>query len=212
MQDDDGWGIVGMAIQSSCGLSDKEEAVRLIVGRWGVSAGPRYGRDTGGRTPLHLAALLSSPQIVSVLLNRGASPAALTDSGLSAYDMVMDMEGRESISLLLDPLHADEPSETQQGDSSRYTQQPMSPRRKELIQRRRIRIATRSQREERRVSRARVAADRERWVRERARNIGVNAGILFPAPENKPAKDEEEADNEEEEDAEMAVSAALCSC
>lgn len=45
MEDEEGWGVVGMALEATCGRQDKEEAVRAIVGRWGVDAGPRGGRD-----------------------------------------------------------------------------------------------------------------------------------------------------------------------
>ena len=45
MEDDDGWGLVGMAVQSSCGRQEMEEGVRLIVGRWGLTVGPRTGCD-----------------------------------------------------------------------------------------------------------------------------------------------------------------------
>jgi hypothetical protein len=45
MEDEDGWGLAGMAIQYSCGRQDKEEGVRTIVGRWGLKIGPREGCD-----------------------------------------------------------------------------------------------------------------------------------------------------------------------
>ena len=58
MEDEDGWGIVGMAIQGSCGHREREAVVRAVVGRWGLEAGPRQGRDKGAffsvSTPLEL--------------------------------------------------------------------------------------------------------------------------------------------------------------
>jgi len=45
MEDEDGWGVVGMAIQGSCGHREREAVVRAVVGRWGLEAGPRQGRD-----------------------------------------------------------------------------------------------------------------------------------------------------------------------
>lgn len=45
MADDDGWGLVGMAVQSSCGRQETEEGVRAIISRWGLETGPRGGRD-----------------------------------------------------------------------------------------------------------------------------------------------------------------------
>ncbi len=47
MQDEDGCGLVGMSVQSSCGRQEMEEGVRLIFGRWGLETGPRGGRDRG---------------------------------------------------------------------------------------------------------------------------------------------------------------------
>jgi hypothetical protein len=45
MEDEDGWGIVGMAVQATCGRQEEEEGVRVIVGRWGLNPGARGGRD-----------------------------------------------------------------------------------------------------------------------------------------------------------------------
>ena len=47
LEDEDGWGVVGMAIQGSCGHREREAVVRAVVGRWGLEAGPRQGRDKG---------------------------------------------------------------------------------------------------------------------------------------------------------------------
>jgi hypothetical protein len=53
MEDEDGWGVVGMAIQGSCGHREREAVVRAIVTRWGSEAGLRQGRDNG-KPPLWL--------------------------------------------------------------------------------------------------------------------------------------------------------------
>lgn len=45
LEDEDGWGIVGIAVQSSCGKTDKEEVVKAVVSRWGLDRGQRGGRD-----------------------------------------------------------------------------------------------------------------------------------------------------------------------
>jgi hypothetical protein len=47
MEDEDGWGVVGMAVVGSCGRQEKEEVVRAVVGRWGLDVGPRKGRNRG---------------------------------------------------------------------------------------------------------------------------------------------------------------------
>ena len=45
MSNDDGWSLLGMAVQSTCGRQEMEEGVRAIVNRWGLEIGPRAGRD-----------------------------------------------------------------------------------------------------------------------------------------------------------------------
>ncbi len=49
MSDGDGWGLVGMAVQSSSGRQEMEEGVRAIVSRWGLETGQTGGRDRGER-------------------------------------------------------------------------------------------------------------------------------------------------------------------
>lgn len=197
LEDDDGWGVVGMAIQSSCGQAEREEVVRLVVGRWGVDAGPRNGRDRAGWTPLHLAAIVSSPQIVSVLLNRGASATALTAQGLSPYDLISGMEGREALAILLDPL-ADQPTPQEPEDGH------IEPQRRELLKRRRIRQATEAARTAKRGELKRIALERERWVRERAKHIGVESSVLFNPDESHGVGEVEEETDTDGEDADEA--------
>lgn len=213
MEDDEGWGVVGMAIQSSCGQSEKEEAVRLVVGRWGVAAGPRGGRDRHGWTALHLAALLSSPQTVSVLLNRGASLSAVNDAGFTPFDLVTGMDGREDLTLLLDPWAGSAPNTATRATFDDVPR--ISAERRAQIQRRRIRVATRAARARRKAEQAGVAAERERWIRERAKHIGVDATVLFAPPKPRGKVDEDEEEEEEEEEVndasldEMEVDEAL---
>jgi hypothetical protein len=199
-----------MAIQSSCGQSEKEEAVRLVVGRWGVVAGPRDGCDRHGWSPLHLAALLSSPQTVSVLLNRGASLSAVNDAGFTPFDLVTGMDGRENLALLLDPWAGGTPH-TPSTPSSSDDAARIAPERRAQIQRRRIRVATRAERARRKDEEAGVAAERERWVRDRAKHIGVDPTVLFPPnqPQVDDDEEEEEDDDEVEDDDEMEVDEVL---
>ncbi|KAL1410856.1 putative ankyrin-repeat protein [Vanrija albida] len=200
LKDDDGWGIVGMAIQASCGQPDREETVRLVVARWGVNAGPNGGRDKNGWTPLHLAALLSSPHIVSALLNRGADPAAPTDAGLTPYDLIVEMEGRESLVLLLDPCPTPTPSHEGEVEEQRpRNAKAVSAERRALLERRRVRLATRAARADRKAGRARLAAERERWVRERAKLIGVDPNFIYP-PDAAPKRKDEPGIMGEDED------------
>jgi hypothetical protein len=72
-------------------------------------------------------------------------------------------------------------------------------------------VATRGQREERRQALTRIKAERERWVRERAKNIGVNSSVLFPAPKPRVPGDEDDDEEEqtttdEDENVDMTVS------
>jgi hypothetical protein len=55
-------------------------------------------------------------------------------------------------------------------------------------------------RDERRAARLRTNAERERWVRERAKHIGVNASVLFPAPKTVFPEQEDDYEEEEEEE------------
>jgi hypothetical protein len=52
-------------------------------------------------SPLHFAALLASPPLVSFLLTRGCNPAWTTSKGLTALDIVEGMPGREDVTALL---------------------------------------------------------------------------------------------------------------
>lgn len=60
LEDEEGWGIVCMAIHHSCGRQDREEIVRAAVSRWGVSAGPRGGRDRR-KCILHKSLVITRP-------------------------------------------------------------------------------------------------------------------------------------------------------
>ena len=51
LEDEDGWGLAGMMIQSSCGRQEMEEGVRAIVSKWGLESGPREGRDRSECSP-----------------------------------------------------------------------------------------------------------------------------------------------------------------
>jgi hypothetical protein len=45
LEDEDGWGVVGIAVLGSCGRQEMEEGVRVVISRWGLTAGPREGKD-----------------------------------------------------------------------------------------------------------------------------------------------------------------------
>ncbi|KAK8853419.1 hypothetical protein IAR55_004125 [Kwoniella newhampshirensis] len=176
MEDDEGWGIVGMAINSSCGRQEKEECVRAIVSRWGLEVGPRGGRDRTGWTPLHLAALLSTPPLISFMLGRGASPHALTNRGLTPLDLVVGMLYREDVALFLE--HA-----TSNGQSSCT---PISnhiphfpPGRQKMLDRRRRQASRQLEEMEANERRMRLESEREQWLRDSARFVDVDAELLI---------------------------------
>lgn len=196
MEDEEGWGVMGMAIEASCGRQDKEEAVRAIVDRWGVSAGPRHGRDksellavpclswiteptkVAGWSPLHLAALLSSPPLVSFLLTRGASADAPTNRGLTPLDLVADMAGREDVAILL--LGAsDEAEDARMTDSA---SDELSVGRKAILQKRRERVKMQALQEQTRDKQETVTMRRENWIRDVVRPAGVDVSLLVEPP------------------------------
>ncbi len=107
-------------------MEDREEVVRMCVRRWGLletqaagggGASWRKTRDGHGQSltsgglplptaawqPLHFAALLSSPPLVSFLLTQGAAPHGTTLKGLTPYDLVADMavNQRDEVAALL---------------------------------------------------------------------------------------------------------------
>ncbi|PPQ62739.1 hypothetical protein CVT24_000433 [Panaeolus cyanescens] len=104
LRDDDGVSLISLTIHGFGGDVDRdverEECVRLLV-----SQGADIGPDNGGWTPLHYAALLSPPTLVSYLMTHGCSPFALTERKLTPLDIVTAqslLPGREDVALLLE--------------------------------------------------------------------------------------------------------------
>lgn len=198
-----------MAIESSCGRQDIEEIVRLVVSRWGISVGPRGGIEYNGWTPLHLASLISTPPLISFLLNRGASPHALTNRGLTPLDLVSGVEDRADISVFLE-----------HGSTSALVPPTedlttLSARRQKMLSRRRQRAAEKLRKIDEEERGWILEQERERWIRDLASVVEVSAEILLP-PSKRPRsldegqgdvgedwkeemdEDEEEGDEEEE--------------
>lgn len=182
MQDDDGWGITGMAIQASCGRSEMESLVRAVVGRWGVEAGPREGRDhstsslrlqlmAAGWTPLHLASLISTPPLVSYLLTGGASPHATTNRGLTPLDLVTGLPEKQQVAFLLE--QAEMQMEAPQEKCS------ISEGRRRLIKQRRDRSSRHTTNFDDSDKRGKQRQEQEQWVRERVKVVGVDADQLL---------------------------------
>ena len=253
VEDEDGWGLVGMAVGASCGRQDKEECVRVVVGRFGLHCGPRGGRDTGesrflvsflvslpcappcslarcrdcpamrghtreghytrcarrtrsparcrfrlnadaspgGWTPLHLASLVSTAPLISFLLTRGASPRALTNRGLTPLDLIAGAHDRQEAALLLEQSSSVGPSYSAfvggapVGAPEDPMQGSLSQQRQAMLQRRRIVAAEKANRRAKRQRERLVLAEREAWMRERVRVVGVDATVLLPPTDSR---------------------------
>ncbi|KAJ6519737.1 DIL domain-containing protein [Mycena sanguinolenta] len=104
VRDEDGVGLVSLAIHGFGADSDRdverEECVRLLIAQ-----GADLTADKAGWTPLHHAALLSPPTLISHLMTHGCSPFAVTRRNLTPLDIVTAhsvLPGREDVALLLE--------------------------------------------------------------------------------------------------------------
>ncbi|KIK70898.1 hypothetical protein GYMLUDRAFT_32974 [Collybiopsis luxurians FD-317 M1] len=104
MQDEDGVGLVSLTIHGFGAESERdverEECVRLLIAQ-----GADLSADKDGWTPLHYAALLSPPTLVSHLMTHGCSAFDVTRRKLTPLDIVTAhsmMPGRADVALLLE--------------------------------------------------------------------------------------------------------------
>ncbi|KAI0734627.1 DIL domain-containing protein [Fomitopsis betulina] len=91
--------ILGFGSESEKDI-EREECVRLLVSEGCDVTTP----DQDGWTPLHYAALLATPTLVTFLLTHGASAFALTRRRLTALDIVTahsTVPGREDVAFIL---------------------------------------------------------------------------------------------------------------
>ncbi|KAF6766138.1 DIL domain-containing protein [Ephemerocybe angulata] len=103
-KDEDGVGLVSLTIHVFGGDLDRdierEECVRFLV-----SQGADLGPDKAGWTPLHHAALLAPPTLVSYLMTHGCSPFDVTEKNLTPLDLITAhsvVPGREDVAMLLE--------------------------------------------------------------------------------------------------------------
>ncbi|KAJ7125663.1 hypothetical protein C8R43DRAFT_1029854 [Mycena crocata] len=104
LRDEDGLGLVSLAIHGFGAESDRdverEECVRMLIAQ-----GADLAADKAGWTPLHHAALLSPPTLISHLMTHGCSPFAVTRRNLTPLDIVTAhsiLPGRDDVALLLE--------------------------------------------------------------------------------------------------------------
>nr|KIR88617.1 DIL and ankyrin domain-containing protein [Cryptococcus tetragattii IND107] len=209
LEDEEGWGIVCMAIHHSCGRQDREEIVRAAVSRWGVSAGPRDGRDRRGWTPLHLAVLVSTPPLISFLLSHGASPHLLTNRGLTPLDLVADIPGREAITLFLE--HAISVPHPSSPLTSTIFIPKLPPARQKMLIKRRRRARGHLEKMEEQERKEKIRIERAKWIAEKLRVVEVPPELVFGKDEN-PGRnkedmggsglEEDDVNNEEDDGAE----------
>ncbi|KAJ6575026.1 DIL domain-containing protein [Mycena capillaripes] len=139
VRDEDGVGLVSLAIHGFGAESERdverEECVRLLIAQ-----GADLAADKAGWTPLHHAALLSPPTLISHLMTHGCSPFAVTRRNLTPLDIVTAhsvLPGREDVALLLE--------EAMRGEG--WTGGKMEARRRLLDERRRRREKQRAVRD-----------------------------------------------------------------
>ena len=127
---------------------------------------------------MHLAALISTPPLISFLLNRGAIPHALTNRGLTPLDLVSGMPDRKDIAVFLEHSSASAlvPS------APDHSHPRLSARRQAMLHRRRERAAEDLRRMEAEERRFRVDQEREQWVRELAAVVEVAPELLLAKP------------------------------
>ncbi|KAN0100548.1 DIL domain containing protein [Tylopilus felleus] len=104
-RDEDGLGLISLTIQGFGSDSEREvereECVRLLI----AQGADVSNADNSGWTPLHHAAILAPPSLVSYLMTHGCSPFSVTKRQLTPLDIVTAhtlLPGREDIALLLE--------------------------------------------------------------------------------------------------------------
>lgn len=125
-------------------------------------------------TPLHIAAIISTPPLISFLLTRGASTSAITDGGLTPFDLVAGMPNREEISLLLQ-----NPEEDGRTDSP-HEEADVNSERRESLRKHRARATYRMVRNKDKGRKMRREEEREQWIREQSGITSVEAELLLP--------------------------------
>lgn len=147
-------------------------------------------RDTSSSwSPLHFAALLSTPPLISFLLNQGYSPSVTTAKGLTPVDIVSDMPHRaEAVTLLRHTMEAlkEEHSHSYtlgHGQNYSASQRPpdsdLNARRQALLERHRANKVAADEKLSEKQRRAEEASIKDAYVIERMKDCGMITGLEF---------------------------------
>lgn len=167
---EDGNDLVSAAVIASAGREEKEEVVRAFVKRWGPRSTTPQSSETSPWSPLHFAALLSTPPLISFLLNQGYPPSATTArGGLSALDLISDMPHRQEAVVLL--RHAEQ-ALLDEGHNEPAAH--VDDRRQRLLDRRRANKLAADERALERARREERRAAKDAWVVEQMRAAGMD--------------------------------------
>jgi hypothetical protein len=131
-------------------------------------------------TPLHLAALLSSPTLVSFLLTQGYSPYITTPKGLTPSDLIADMPSRRDITALLESMMDEEPHPLPRDTDSPMDSLGLPVRsREELLHLHRAMKARQSAVRGKRIRRREEQQARDAWVMDALHGSALGEGSEF---------------------------------
>jgi hypothetical protein len=108
-------------------------------------------------------------------LTRGASTSAVTDRGLTPFDLVAGNPNREEITLLLENPEGDG-----QADSPGGEEVDENSERDESLRKHRARATYRMVRNKDKERKLRREEEREQWIREQSGITSVEAELLLP--------------------------------
>jgi hypothetical protein len=151
-------------------------------------------------------------------LTRGASTSAVTDRGLTPFDLVAGNPNREEITLLLDNPEGDGPSNSsanQEGDEN--------TERHDSLRKHRARATYRMVRNKDKERKLRREEEREQWIREQSGITSVEAELVLPPKRHHGRRsvdsglawvtsddEDEESASDDEEELSNSVSRLFC--